>query len=176
MKLSIAAAIVFLVMLSAPGAQAQVDDQYSWGLTTGAAFPMNNLQKDHNTGVSAGITFAFGGVGQLFGVRIDGIFNQFGAKTDSAGDARILAATINLVYTLFGESDRIYLTGGLGGYTIRPDVAGQSTRNDFGTNGGIGLWIPSLNGFIEARYNHFFRALPDKRPATFVPVTFGILF
>jgi len=176
MKVSIAAAILFVVILFPSIGLAQVDDQYSWGLTAGAAFPMNDLQKDHNTGVNAGITFAFGGVGQLFGVRVDGTFNQFGSKTDSAGNARILAATINLVYSLFGESDRIYVTGGIGGYTIRPDVAGQSSKNDFGTNGGIGLWLPSVNGFIEARYHHFFRALPDKRPATFVPVTFGVLF
>ena len=177
MKFSIAAALfVSVVALPCVGA-AQVDDQFAWGLTAGAAFPMNQLKKDHNTGVNAGITFAFGGVGQLFGVRIDGMFNQFGGKSGTTGgDARILGATINLVYSVFGDFDRIYVTGGVGGYGIRPDVPGQDSKNDFGTNGGIGLWLPSVNGFIEARYHHFFRALPDKRPATFVPITLGVLF
>jgi hypothetical protein len=178
MKFSKAAAIFFLTMVLPSAAVAQVDDQYSWGLNAGAAVPAKDLAKDHGTGVNAGITFAFGGVGQLFGVRIDGMFNQFGAKSGTtAGNARILGATINLVYSLIGESrSRLYLTGGVGGYGIRPDVPGQDGKNDWGTNGGIGLWIPSVNGFIEARYHHFFRGLPDNRPAVFVPITLGVLF
>lgn len=178
MKLSIAAAIVCVAVAFPSGTVAQVDDHYSWGLNAGAAVPAKELAKDHGTGVSAGVTFAFGGVGQLFGVRVDGMFNRFGAKSGTtAGNARILGATINLVYSVFGESrSRLYVTGGVGGYGIRPDVPGQDSKNDFGTNGGIGLWIPSVSGFIEARYHHFFRALPDKRPAVFVPITFGVLF
>jgi hypothetical protein len=177
MKPSIAAAIVFLAMPFPSSASAQVNDTFSWGLTAGAAVPVKELKKDHQTGVSAGITFAFGGVGQVFGVRIDGMFNQFGAKSGTAaGNARILGATVNLVYSVFGDADRVYVTGGVGAYGIRPDVPGQDGKNDFGTNGGIGLWLPSVNGFIEARYHHFFRALPDKRPAAFVPITLGVLF
>ena len=177
MKLSTSAAIVFLAVALPSAVVAQVDDQYSWGVNAGAAVPAKELAKDRGTGVSGGITFAFGGVGQLFGVRLDGMFNRFGAESGpTAGNARILGATINLVYSLFGQSSRLYVTGGVGGYGIRPGVAGQDSKNDFGTNGGIGLWIPGVNGFLEARYHHFFRALPDKRPAVFVPITLGVLF
>lgn len=178
MKLSIAAAIALLVMAPPFAASAQVDDGYAWGLTAGAAIPVSYLQDDHNTGVNAGITFAFGGVGSLFGLRVDGMVNRFGAKSGTeGGNARITAATANLVYSPFsGGSDRFYLTAGIGAYGIRPDVAGQDSKTDFGTNGGIGLWIPGVSGFIEARYHHFFRALPEKRPAVFVPITFGVLF
>ena len=48
--------------------------------------------------------------------------------------------------------------------------------NDFGLNGGLGLWLPFANAYVEARYHHFYRALANKRPAVFVPVTFGVLF
>lgn len=156
--------------------QAQVDDQFSWGVTAGAAVPANTLAKDHNTGINGGITFAFGGVGQLFGLRVDGMFNRFGAKSDTAGNARILGAAVNLVVGVLGDGNRVYLTGGVGGYGIRPGIKGRSGKNDFGINGGIGLWLPGVNGFIEARYHHFYRALENKRPAVFVPITVGILF
>ena len=91
MRISISvAAVIALVAMTVPrGARAQVDDQFSWGVSAGAAVPMNYLAKDHNTGVNAGITMAFGGVGQLFGIRADGMFNQFGAKSGTAaGNAR----------------------------------------------------------------------------------------
>jgi hypothetical protein len=175
-SISVGAAIVLVAMTFPRGARAQGDDQFSWGISAGAAVPTNYLAKDHNTGVNAGITMAFGGVGQLFGIRMDGMFNQFGAKSGTTvGSARILGGTVSLVMPVFGDADRVYLIGGVGGYGIRPGVTGQ-TSNDFGLNGGIGLWLPGVHGFIEARYHHFYRVLADKRPAIFVPITLGILF
>jgi len=177
MKLSIAAFIVLAGMTLPSVGEAQVDNQFAWGVNAGAAIASRDLAKNHNTGVSAGVTFAFGGVGQFVGIRVDGIFNRFGATSDTtAGNARILAATLNLVVSVLGESRRVYLTGGVGGYGIRPNVAGQKSVNDFGLNGGLGLWLPGVSGYIEARYHHFYRALENKQPAVFVPVTVGILF
>jgi hypothetical protein len=167
---------VFLAIGLPRVARAQTNDQFSWGLIAGAAIPAKDLAKDHDTGVNAGITLAFGGPGQLFGVRIDGLYNRFGAKSDSAGTARILGATANLVMGVFGDQDRVYVTGGVGGYGIRTGVAGEKGKNDFGVNGGIGLWLPFVNGYVEARYHHFYRALANKKPAVFVPVTIGVLF
>ncbi len=176
-SISVALAVALVAMTVPHGARAQVDDQFSWGVSAGAAVPANYLAKDHNTGVNAGITMAFGGPGQLFGIRVDGMFNQFGAKGGTtAGNARILGGTVSLVMPVLGDADRVYLIGGVGGYGIRPGVTGQKGVNDFGLNGGIGLWVPGVNGFIEARYHHFYRALVDKRPAVFVPITLGILF
>src|SRR5688500_10745602 len=118
MKLSIAAAAALLVMSLPFAASAQVDDGYAWGFTAGAAIPVSYLQDDHNTGVNAGITFAFGGVGSLFGVRVDGMLNRFGAKSGTeGGNARITAATANIVYSPFsGGSDRFYLPAGVGAH------------------------------------------------------------
>ncbi len=177
MKFLIAAVLVSVVATFPSAASAQVNDQFSWGLSAGAAFPVKELKKEHQAGINAGITLAFGGVGQLFGIRVDGMINRFGAKRDTeAGNARILGGTLNLVYSVFGSENRLYAIAGVGAYGIRPDVPGQDSKTDFGTNGGIGLWLPGISGFIEARYHHFFRALPDKKAAAFVPVTLGILF
>ena len=172
-----AGAIVLVAMTVPRGARAQVGDRFSWGVSAGAVVPANYLAKDHNTGVNAGITMAFGSPGQLLGIRMDGIFNQFSAKSGTtAVNARILGATLSFVLPVFGDANRVYLIGGLGGYGIRPGVTAQTNVNDFGLNGGIGLWLPGVNGFIEARYHHFYRALADKHPAIFVPITLGILF
>jgi hypothetical protein len=177
MKFSIAAAIVFLGTAYPSAASAQVNDQFSWGLSAGAALPVKELKKEHETGINAGITLAFGGVGQLFGIRVDGMINRFGSKSGTdAGNARILGGTLNLVYSLFGTENRLYAIGGVGAYGIRPDVPGQDSKTDFGTNGGIGIWLPGVSSYIEARYHHFYRALPDKKAAAFVPITLGILF
>jgi hypothetical protein len=176
-SISVAGAIVLVAMTVPRGARAQVNDQFAWGVSAGGAVPTNYLAKDHKTGVNAGITMAFGGVGQLFGVRVDAMFNQFGAKSGTtAVNTRILGGTVSLVMPVFGDADRVYLIGGVGGYGIRPVLPGQTNVNDFGLNGGIGLWLPGVNGFIEARYHHFYRVLANKRPAIFVPITLGILF
>jgi hypothetical protein len=176
MKFPIAGLVVLALALPS-AARAQVDDQFSWGVNAGVAVPANYLAKDHSTGFNGGITFAFGGVGQLIGIRVDGMYNRFGEKSGTdAGSARILGATANLVMGVFGSGDRVYLTGGVGGYGIRTGVTGVKGVNDFGLNGGLGLWLPFANAFIEARYHHFYRALANKRPATFVPITLGVLF
>lgn len=158
-------------------ASAQGDSQFAWGAMAGVAVPANDLAKDHDAGVNAGITLGIGGVGQLLGIRLDGMYNRFGAKSGTtAGSTRIVGATANLVTNVFGTADRLYLTAGVGGYGIRTGVAGVKAVNDFGVNGGLGLWLPFANAFIEARYHHFYRALTNKRPAVFVPVTLGVLF
>ena len=168
--------ILFCVAALPRAARSQGDDVFSWGVNAGAAIPAKGLADDHVTGVNAGITFAIGGIGQLLGIRIDGMWNQFGAKSGTtATSARIVGGTLNLVTSLIGNSDRVYLTGGVGGYGIR-GIVWQASKNDFGLNGGIGVWLPFANSFIEARYHHFYRALPNKQPAVFIPITLGILF
>ncbi|MFN2604051.1 MAG: hypothetical protein ABR582_15025 [Gemmatimonadaceae bacterium] len=170
----------FCILLSVTGlprvGRAQGDDIFSWGVAAGAAIPAKGLATDHHTGVNAGITMAIGGIGQLLGFRIDGMWNEFGAKSGTTAESvKIVGGSLNLVTSLIGNSDRLYLIGGVGGYGIR-GIVGQASKNDFGINGGIGYWLPFANSFIEARYHHFYRALPNKQPAVFIPITLGILF
>jgi hypothetical protein len=174
---SLFAFCILLSVVTVPRvARSQGDDVFSWGVTAGAAIPAKVLSDDHVTGPTAGITFAVGGIGQLLGFRIDGMWNQFGAKSGTtAKTVRIVGGSLDLVTSLVGNSDRVYLIGGVGGYGIR-GIVGQASKNDFGINGGIGFWLPFANSFIEARYHHFYRALPNKQPAVLIPITLGVLF
>jgi hypothetical protein len=172
------AAVLMGVVGSLPTvAHAQVEDQFSWGLMAGAAIPARDLAKDHNTGFSGGITLALGGIGQLVGFRIDGLYNTFSAKSGTtAGNANIAGGTANLVIPILGNGHHLYLTGGVGGYGFHSGVKGVKSVSDWGLNGGAGLWLPFGDMFVEARYHHFYRALADKHPAVFVPITLGVLF
>jgi len=157
-------------------ARGQGDDIFSWGVTVGAGIPANDLATEHNAGVNAGITMAIGGIGQLIGFRIDGLWNQFGAKSGTTAEsAKIVGGSLNLVTSLFGSSNHVYLIGGVGGYGIR-GIVGESSKNDLGINGGLGFTLPFANSFLEARYYHFYRSLPNKKAAVFVPITLGVLF
>ena len=169
--------VLLLTAVATPRvAKSQGDDIFSWGVTGGASIPANSLATDHDTGFNAGITMAIGGIDQLIGFRIDGVWSRFGEKSGTtATSAKIVGGSLNLVTSLLGNSNRVYLIGGVGGYGIR-GIVGQASKNDFGINGGIGFWLPFANSFIEARYHHFYRALPNKKPAVFIPITLGILF
>lgn len=176
MKSLFAFCILFSAVALPRVARSQGNDIFSWGVTGGASVPVNHLSSDHDTGYNAGITMAIGGIDQLLGFRIDGIWTQFGAKSGTtATSAKIVGGSLNLVTSLLGNSNRMYLIAGVGGYGIR-GIVGQASKNDFGINGGIGFWLPFANSFIEARYHHFYRALPNKQPAVFIPITLGILF
>ena len=176
MKLLIAVSMFSMAFAVPRVARAQMDNQFAWGVTAGGVVPANDLAKDHTAGLNAGITLGFGGVGQLLGIRVDAMINELSGKNSTTdSDAQILAGNFNLVMGVLGEGDRFYLTGGVGAYGIKPSKGGEK-HNDFGLNGGVGLFIPGINGFIEARYHHFYRALPNKRPAIFIPITVGIFF
>lgn len=170
----------FCILLSVTAlprvARSQGDDIFSWGVTAGAVIPAKGLATDHHTGIDAGITMAIGGIGQLLGFRIDGMWNQFGAKSGTdAKSARIVGGSLNLVTSLFGNSQHAYLIGGVGGYGMK-GIVGQASKNDLGLDGGIGFTLPFGSSFVEARYYHFYRALPNKQPAVFIPITLGVLF
>ena len=177
-RMKFSAAFLLAVSVALPTrVRAQVEDQFSWGLMAGAAIPARELAKDHNTGFNGGITFALGGIGQLVGFRIDGLYSTFSAKSGTtAGNANIAGGTANLVIPLLGNGHHLYLTGGVGGYGFHSGVKGVKSVSDWGLNGGAGWWLPVANAFIEARYHHFYRAFPDKHPAVFVPITLGVLF
>lgn len=171
---------------TAERAEGQGQDQYAFGLSGGAAIATTELHDQHDSGFNGTLSFGIGGVDSPVGIRFDAMYNGFGDReggTLDQGRARITGLTGNLVFNIYGADTRLYGVTGVGGYAYSPNGPGTKGASDFGVNAGLGLWLPFVNGFVEARFHHFYRALPDpatgtpaKKSARFYPITFGILY
>ena len=184
---------IFLVLaavaLTSSAADAQRDDQFVWGLGAGATIPAGGAtSNNHKTGAHGQLMFGIGAVDSPFGIRLDGFYSSLGDKTGGnlavdQGEARVFALMGTGVFNIYGSNRRLYGLTGLGGFWYNPDGQGTSSRNDLALEAGLGIWIPGINGFLEAKFMNFYRALPDpvtglkgKKSARLVPVTLGIMF
>jgi hypothetical protein len=189
MKFKTIAASLILVVFLAGKLNAQGIDQFSFGLAGGVAVPDGQLSDVTKTGASGALMLAMGNIGSPFGVRFDAMYSWLPGRDSPAdslaatGDARILGLNGNLIFSLVGVDTRLYSIMGIGAYGYRPKASGARNADDFGWNAGLGVWLPMIGGFIEARYHTFYRALPDpvsgargKRSAKFIPITIGFLW
>jgi len=181
---------MLLVAVAIPGTdlRAQGQDQFVWGLGGGATITSGLASDSHTGGVHGMLMLGIGSVASPFGIRFDGIYT---ALTDrdttlnatNQGSARLVALMGNVLFNVYGNGKRLYAIGGVGGFWYNPDGPATTAVNDFGVNAGLGVWVPSVNGFIEARWFNLYRALPDpvtglkgKKSARLYPVTLGIMF
>lgn len=156
---------------------AQADKPVSLGIAAGAAIPLSDFSNAYNTGFNGTVGLGLSSVGTPLGVRFEGMYNKFFGRSDVGNqvDARIIAGTANLVYTLPGQGIRPYVIGGAGYYGSKVDLPEAPSENKFGLNGGIGAMFPlsGFNTYAEARFHHVFT---DNGSTQFIPVTFGLLF
>lgn len=180
MKRSLFLAIATIALVAVPSvSHAQLGVKpFSLGIAGGATQPMSDLKDGADMGYNA--TAALGINVPLIpvGLRIDGAYNQFGAKAGIPGKLRVVSATGNVVLRLPSAVISPYLIGGAGLYmssVSAPGTTSSPTNNDFGWNAGAGLNLPLsvFHAFVEARYNS---VKTDNGKMEFVPVTFGIMF
>jgi hypothetical protein len=189
MKFKTLTAVAVVIAVCVGNLEAQAIDQYSFGISGGGAIPDGQLDDVVKTGASGSVMVALGNIGSTFGVRFDAMYNWFPKRDNppdslaATGDAAILGVNGNLVFSLIGVERRLYAITGVGAYGFRPKGPGSRKADDFGWNAGLGVWLPMIGGFIEARYHTFYRALPDpvtgargKRSAKFIPITIGFLW
>jgi hypothetical protein len=146
-----------------------------FGIAAGAALPMSDFSDFFNTGFNGTVTLGLNPALIPLGVRVDGAYNQFGAK-DVDGSANISSLTGNLVYSIPSTAVSPYLIGGIGVYHLGlSDELGGDSENDFGWNigGGIKMPLSGFDTFIEARYN---QVQTSGTSTKFIPITFGIMF
>lgn len=179
-----------LVAVSFPGARlaAQGQDQYVWGIAGGATLVSAEARDNHTNGAHGMIMVGLGGVGSPFGVRFDGMYSTLGDRNNTTtvrdqGAARLVSLTGNVIFNVWGSDTRLYGIAGAGGFGYNADGLGTTAVNDFVVNAGLGIWIPRVNGFVEARWFNFYRALPDpvtglkgKNSARLYPISFGLMF
>lgn len=151
---------------------------FSLGIAGGATQPMSATKDGAEMGYNGTVALAINVPLIPLGLRIDGAYNQFGAKTGVAGKLRVASATGNVVWRLPSVLISPYLIGGAGLYMSSRSLPGATTNptsNDFGWNAGAGLNLPLsvFHAFVEARYNS---VKTDTGKMQFVPVTFGIMF
>lgn len=188
MKIQIIALVTLASFVASQPTFAQGQDQFAFGVSGGLAVPVDDLELHHTNGANGTLSLAIGAVDSPFGVRFDFMYNAFGdreggtALTDQ-GKARVLALTGNLIFSIYGQRNRLYAITGVGGYGYQPGGTGTEDETDFGVNAGLGLWIPRVSGFVEARFHNAYRMLPNpadaterNRSARFYPITFGVLF
>ena len=179
-RFSISAALILCATLgtaTSAGAQAAtVLKPVQLGVALGGAIPLSDFGKGFSTGFNFTGTLGFNPVGLPVGFRIDGAYNQFGAKGASTIKAKIADVSGNVVFSMTGTPEVTpYLIGGIGYYHTSSSVAGSTSSNNVGFNVGGGLKVP-LSGFgvfVEARYNHF---TDNSVTTSFVPITVGVMF
>jgi opacity protein-like surface antigen len=179
LKRSLFLAITTIALVAAPrvsNAQLGALKPFQLGIAGGASQPMSDLKTSNNMGyngtVAMGINLPFIPVG----LRVDGAYNGFGAKTGGP-KLHVISATGNLVWKLPNVGVAPYLIGGAGLYIPTVEVSGlpSSSENHFGWNAGAGVNLPLtiVHAFVEARYNSI---SVNGSTIQFVPLTFGIMF
>lgn len=163
--------------------------------------PIAMAQAQLKFGVGAGASLANGDIGDVVdmgyhlmatagiqpplapvGFRVDGMYNQFNAKSPGTFKVNVMALTANAIVSMPGAVVLSpYAIGGVGMYNSKSDVAGDEASNDLGVNVGAGIKfsLAGFGAFAEARFHNVFPEQPASGPKTnfrFIPITFGITF
>ena len=163
--------------LSLPVATAQAQMPFDFGILAGASMPTGDAGDGFDTGFNIGATLGISPALMPVGLRIDGIYNSFGAA-NGGDDLSLISATANATIGIpLGAMPAVspYFIGGLGLYSA--DFGeGTERQNEFGWNLGAGLRfaLAGFSTFAEVRYNSF--GTEGDENFTYVPLTFGIMF
>lgn len=177
-------------------------------LSGGAAMPMGDLDDIGNTGFALTGGVEFGTSMLPFGLRAELGYTRFGSMEASfpdgeGGTVDVEVRPSNLAFTLNAilapavsatspATVRPYAIAGVGFYNAKVDADVEGSGFDFGGSddkGGVGLnggagvrfQFVGFSSFIEARYHHLFKGMPDMESedeswtsAGYLPIIFGI--
>jgi hypothetical protein len=173
-----AAALAGVALISFEAGAQIAPKSVQFGGALGVSLPLSDLKTCCNTGFNGTAILGFQPTLIPLGVRIDGAYNQFGAKGGGA-NAHFTSVTGNLVYKMPSTGFTPYLIGGAGWYQAAVSFSGSSTvsENHFGWNAGGGISMPlsGFDTFIEARYNQV-QGSNGNPSLKYIPITFGVMF
>lgn len=191
---------VAAIALSASAAQAQTGAPVrpiTFGVSAGASIPMGDLSsKNVDTGGGAQTGFNVNGIIGYdsptlpVGIRGELMYNRFGVDKDLTGGVNanwsVLGGSVNAVLNMgSNQQARPYLIGGVGFAQLKASASesGASvsvSKSGFALNGGVGFRFPlgTMSTFLEARYHYLMTEDKDTGApnATFLPISFGVLF
>src|SRR6476620_9769025 len=176
--------VIGIVLLSSLASRSAMGQKsYALGVGGGAAIPVGKLNKTQKTGYNGTVALAIGVSELPIGLRFDGIYNMLPLRTTPAGgpassDLRIIGALGNLICAFSGTSAKPYIVFGGGYYSVKNDVAGAKSQNDFGFNAGLGatFGVGPIAMFFESRYHSISRNVAKGGVIQFVPITLGLMF
>lgn len=176
-------------------------------LMGGAAMPMGDLADGAKIGFTVGGGVEFGPSTLPFGLRAELAYTRFGEESQSFTDpdlgtfaAKVRVSNLNvnlnavLAPSVPAAQIRPYAIAGVGFYNSTFDVEfnfdGTSgdvsdDKGSFGLNGGAGVRFQfvGFSSFIEARYHHVFKVIPEGdfetgestwKSGGYLPIVFGI--
>lgn len=164
------------VALALAASSAPAAAQINVSLGGGPSFPVGDLGDVADMGFN-GLIGAEVVVPMVpFGVRIDGMINQFGFTDVEDVDLRVLSGTVNAMLRIPMVAASPYLIGGIGVYNSDMGDVGDldiPSETDLGANIGIGVrfGLSGLAVFGEARMHNIFT---DGESIRFIPVTLGL--
>ena len=166
--------------LMAPIGMAQA--QINFGVAAGASLPNGDLSTSFETGYHLMATAGVHPPLAPVGFRVDGMYNQFNAKSPSTTKFNVMGVTANAVLSMPGAIVLSpYAIGGVGMYNSKSNISGASSSNDLGVNIGAGIkfGLAGFGAFGEIRLHNLFPEKPTTGSAPsfrFIPITFGIMF
>jgi hypothetical protein len=181
MKLFKLVSVVGVILLAFPLA---VHAQ-SGAIGLGPVVPIGPNPHARRVGYQVGGGLEFGPAASPFVFRLDALFDRMPFRYTPAlpcapptgcapqtGHEGVAAATFNVVIRPSAPGTRFfpYLIAGAGVYDYYDTEYPGSNAGAVGVNTGLGLRLPFLHAFVEARA-HFIRHAPDC-----LPITFGVRF
>ena len=172
------------VALAAAPAHAQI----AFGLAGGATVPSNDLHDRSNLGYNGLATLQLGVPTFPFQVRADLQYNSFGGKdfidalnvATKGKDARVIAGSINGVFTLLPGPIKPYIIGGVGYYDTKFDGNDATRKLGYNYGAGVKFGLTGASIFVEARMHQvndaLFTVSSGRRTAKFIPITIGVMF
>ncbi len=168
-----------LAALALAGSSAEAQRKVGIGFSGGLSVPTGDTGDFTSTGfnVAAMIDVA-GNPSVPFGLRFEGQLNSFSGKNRGDPDFRVVSLTGNAVVNLMTASGASpYIIGGVGVYNGRVELDDEhESDTNIGLNGGAGIRFPlsGFSTFVELRYHRVFG--DGTGDASFVPLTFGVVF
>jgi hypothetical protein len=159
------------LLISSSSASAQ--RVFAIGVSGGVSFPTGDMADAQRSGYHIGGHLNFNPPALPVELLVDATYHSFEGNLDLPDpiDFSMLGVSASAAYVLPGVALRPYLMGGVGMYFGKADIPGAERESEFGFNvgGGLRFTLSGLSTFVQARANFV-----DE--ATFVPVSFGILF
>ena len=194
------------IVAAAPSLSAQTaSSPVTVTVAAGVAMPMGDLGDMAKPGFTAGGGVEFGASTLPFGLRAELLYTRFGEKTASFSDpdfgtfsASVRPSNLNInlnaviAPTVPAAQIRPYAIAGVGFYNTTVDASftgggesfsGDVSKGGLGLNGGAGVRFQfvGFSSFVEARYHHVFKGMPDFeaedeswKSAGYLPIVFGI--